>query len=121
MQNIAIIGGSGFLGQNLIKNLNNWNVTNIDKKSLKKDFRNKSYKELIGDANDKKLLTTIKIRTFYEILNKNIKNKKKFLKSSEFPIPKNTTICNSKLKKIFKTLLTPSKKTISKILKRNEV
>ena len=63
----------------------------------------------------------IKIQTFYKIFNKNIKNKKKFLKISEFPIPKNTTICNSKIKKMFKTLLTPPKKTINKILKSNEV
>jgi len=56
LQNITIIGGSGFLGQNLIKHLDNWNVTNIDKKPLKKYFKNKNYKELIGDANDKKLL-----------------------------------------------------------------
>ena len=63
----------------------------------------------------------IKIQTFYEILNKSTKNKKKFLKNSEFPIPKNTIICNSKLKKMFKNLLTPSKKTINKILINNEV
>ncbi len=56
MQNITIIGGSGFLGKNLIKNLNDWNVTNIDKKPLKSKFRNKNYKEILGNANDDKLL-----------------------------------------------------------------
>ena len=71
------------------------------------NFRQKA----INIAND-----PIKIKTFYEILYRNKKNKN-FLKVSEFPIPKNTSICNSKLKKIFKNSLTTTKKIIKKNFK----
>ncbi len=56
MQNITIIGGSGLLGRNLIKNLHEWNVTNLDKKPLKKSYQNENYQEILGDASDKKIL-----------------------------------------------------------------
>ena len=56
MRNITIIGGSGFLGKNLIKRLTNWNVTNIDKKPLQEKYLPKNYKEIIGDANNEKVL-----------------------------------------------------------------
>ena len=58
MQNITIIGGSGLLGRNLIKNLHKWNVTNLDKKPLHKSYQNENYQEILGDANDEKILET---------------------------------------------------------------
>jgi nucleoside-diphosphate-sugar epimerase len=73
-------------------------------------------KKTINIAND-----PIKIQTFYKILDKNKRNKNKFLKNSEFPIPKNTTICNFKLKNMFKNLLTPTKKIVKKVLTSNEI
>tara|TARA_Y100000994_G_scaffold249632_1_gene262942 strand:+ start:2796 stop:3815 length:1020 start_codon:yes stop_codon:yes gene_type:complete len=56
LQNITIIGGSGLLGRNLIKNLHKWNVTNLDKQPLNKDYQNKNYQEILGDASDEAIL-----------------------------------------------------------------
>ena len=125
----AVLGKNDFSGKtkNLIsydyyKNFSQFNSQDEIQFIYKEDlikiiikiiYDNNFKQKAINIAND-----PIKIQTFYKILNK---NKKKFLKKLEFPIPKNTKICNSKLKKMLRNSLTPSKKIINKILTSNEV
>lgn len=56
IKNILVVGGSGFLGSNLVKYLlqRNFNVVSFDKVDDKNKIKNKNYKSIKGNLLDKK-------------------------------------------------------------------